>query len=572
MAEIICPQCGTRNPSDRQVCQSCQANLRLEDIQDTSDNDMPVDLEDNHSTSDSGLEEGLAEEPTERHPLKEQTDELGDEDTEDPVAESKSEAEETTSKELQSGDSIPDWLIRLADDETVDEKATTPEHSTEGDEGTQPGSSDSETEFSDWFIGGEANDFETSGEHDEINEEIASKDIETGLEPADLPDWLEAMRPVESVAPPLPLSNETDEPLESGGPLAGIWGVLRSGSGSDHESGPQGSSMVLHVSDNHRVHANLLKKMVEEEQTQPFDSAKKDSPQHHLRWIIALILFVTIIWSIITDTNEQNPVSVNLPPEVLSVYNLINNLPVGSRVLVAFEYEPGLSPELDAAAAPLVDHLLLQGTYLTLVTTSPIGPLLAERFMISTQSSHSITADFHYVNLGFIPASTAGLISFSQNPSRTLPFTINSDPAWGNADRETLPPLQGIRNVSDFALVVVIVDQPDVARAWIEQVLPYLQVGARSTPLIMVSSAQSEPLIRPYYEAIPRQVQGLVTGLPGGISYASLTDRDGLPWDYWEPFGKGLVVAALLITIGGIGAALINLYPRRRSDEGEETE
>jgi hypothetical protein len=71
----------------------------------------------------------------------------------------------------------------------------------------------------------------------------------------------------------------------------------------------------------------------------------------------------------------------------------------------------------------------------------------------------------------------------------------------------------------------------------------------------MIISAQAEPMVLPYYQASPRQVQGLVTGLRGSAAYARLTGRSGLSSAYWEAFSAGLVVAVLLISISG----LINL-------------
>jgi hypothetical protein len=60
--------------------------------------------------------------------------------------------------------------------------------------------------------------------------------------------------------------------------------------------------------------------------------------------------------------------------------------------------------------------------------------------------------------------------------------------------------------------------------------------------------------------------------LKGGISYASLTRRDSQSFDYWESFGTGLIVAALLITVGGVITVYINLFTRQKPDEGEELE
>jgi hypothetical protein len=123
--------------------------------------------------------------------------------------------------------------------------------------------------------------------------------------------------------------------------------------------------------------------------------------------------------------------------------------------------------------------------------------------------------------------------------------------------------LQNVQGVGNFALVVVITENPDTARYWIEQVQPALL----STPMVMVLSAQAEPLVRPYYEAIPRQIQGMVTGLAGGAAYEHLMPRDGLARRYWDAYSTGIVAVGLLILLGGIFNAFLR-YTRRKQ-EGE---
>ena len=350
MIDFICPKCGTRNPPNQEVCQYCQASL--------------------------------AYETTEKHPEGEFPSDSAESNNEPQTIE-----EESSSDEIQSADSLPDWLRLLADEEINKQAAETPDDFLGGEQEIELGLNSSEGKILDLYSDLRKEDLEIQDEQEEASEPIEAKEDELELEPAELPDWLEAMRPVEFVTPPLPLRDESVEEVERGGPLAGIWGVLPSESEAPGESGQKGTSMVLQVSDNHRINANLLKGLLEDQgETYPLSSKKEDSSQHYLRWIIALALFGAIIWAIINTSHEQNPRSLVAPPEVVSVYDLINSLPAYSRVLVAYEYDPGFSPEMDAAAAPVVDHLLLRGAYLTMVSTSPIGPLLAERFLISTQN------------------------------------------------------------------------------------------------------------------------------------------------------------------------------------------
>ena len=108
----------------------------------------------------------------------------------------------------------------------------------------------------------------------------------------------------------------------------------------------------------------------------------------------------------------------------------------------------------------------------------------------------------------------------------------------------------------------MITDNPDTARAWIEQAEPVLE----PSPLLMVVSAQAEPMIRPYYDS--GQVQGMVTGLAGGAAYENKRGRSGLASEYWDAFSLSLLVATILILIGGlVNASLSSLARNKRKGE-----
>ena len=281
------------------------------------------------------------------------------------------------------------------------------------------------------------------------------------------------------------------------------------------------------------------------------------SSQHLLRMAFALILFVAILWPLVAS-GPVAPIPV-FSPETGAANQLIGQLASQDPVLIAIDYQPGLSGEMDAIAATLFDHLMLRGAYLTLVSTTASGPIQAEHVvaLADQQFGHSYLGAGEYTNLGYIPGGPTGLISFAANPRAMMAYALDDGrPAWENS------PLQSVQNLSDFALVTVITENPETARAWIEQVQPALG----DKPLIMAISAQAEPMVRPYYEAFPKQVQGMVVGLAGSVEYESLMGHPGLAHSYWNSFGIGLLAAILLIFVGG----LINMVPVFRKSGREK--
>jgi len=176
--------------------------------------------------------------------------------------------------------------------------------------------------------------------------------------------------------------------------------------------------------------------------------------------------------------------------------------------------------------------------------------------MHNTQGQHNYQAGQQYVNLGYLAGGPAGVLDFAAEPSVAAPFTVDGQNAW------LLSPLQGIQKLSDFALILILTDDADTGRVWIEQAGP--ELGA--TPMAMVISAQAEPMIRPYYDS--GQIKGLVTGLAGGHAYEQALQRPGLGGKYWNAFGVAMLVAEIMIVVGAIWNAISALRERRAAKEG----
>ena len=386
---------------------------------------------------------------------------------------------------------------------------------------------------------------------------------------SDFFDWRDPERQADDTVPSVPVRDPAQEQVERPGPLDGENGAI-SPEQFLRVQPPSAFSYNLRISGTQHAHADLLDSIVAGEGTAvPVARRKEASTSPLLRWGIATILFISILWPVITN-RQRSPLPL-LPEETGQMNNLIEQLPEEASVLLVFDYDPGFSGELDAAATSVVDHLISRGAYLTLVSTIPVGPVLAERFLSSTVRNNNYVRNIHYVNLGFIPGGPTGLLSFAEDLHHTLPYTLDGEAAWsgdgGPVGRSVFPPLEGIEELSDFNLVVILVDDSFTARSWIEQVQPSLIGEGFHTPMAMVVSAQVEPLVRPYYDADPRQIQGLVTGLRGGAAYEQMTGRETMPGYYWDAFIYGMNAAGLLIIIGALVGIAYTLFGQREKEQ-----
>ena len=385
-------------------------------------------------------------------------------------------------------------------------------------------------------------------------------------EVSELPSWVQAMRPVESVvAEATPDSDETAGVTERTGPLAGINGVLPVGPGIGLLSKPPAYSNKLQATEGQQRYASSLESLINSE-SQPQQVRSIHIASNRLwRWLVSILLILAVSLPLVTNLQISQATGLK-SPEMLGAFSLIGSLPPGAPVLVVFDYEPALSGELEAAATPLMDHLLHQGPRLALISTSPTGPALAERFLTDSSVSPLIAGYNYqpgqqYVDLGYLAGGPSGIQYFASSPVEAAPFTLDGKPAW------QFPPMQGVQKLSDFAAILVLTDNADTGRAWIEQTTS--TIG--STPLLMVISAQAEPMLLPYYDS--GQIKGLVTGLAGGEAYGQTYLRadgqTGPAQHYWNSFSAGILVAESLIVLGALWYAISGWVARRTKPREE---
>ena len=122
------------------------------------------------------------------------------------------------------------------------------------------------------------------------------------IAPAELPSWVQAMRPVESALPVSPASSG-DFSVEAGRPLAGLQNVLPSGPGFQLTSKPKAYSISSNATNEHQTQAALLEQILAAE-TAPVSmkAAFVIMCQRILRWAITVLMFLFVGGIVFTGT------------------------------------------------------------------------------------------------------------------------------------------------------------------------------------------------------------------------------------------------------------------------------
>jgi hypothetical protein len=457
-------------------------------------------------------------------------------------------------------DEVPDWLknirTRKAEESGAGEPAPFMEGEAPAEEEAEPNLAG--TELPDWL----AQIKPEEGGAAPAEATPAAEEGESGLAPAELPGWVQAMRPIETAAPRPPSEAEGEQPVEKAGPLAGLQGILPAEPVGEI-SKPPVFSIKLQVNDRQRVQATLLESLLgaeAEPQTPPAEHAVS-APQRVLRWVIAVLMLAAVFYPVVTGS-QIVPLPQLFPVETVAENDLINALPAGAPVLVAVDYQPALAGEMQASSTAVLESLMERGARLAFISTTPNGPALAQSLLDGVLARNSALQSLYglgsqnVVNMGYLAGGAAGLADFAVRPQETQVYALDMSMAWDH------PALKGVTSLAGFAQVLVITDSADNGRAWVEQVQPVLG----STPMTMVISAQSAPLMLPYYES--GQVKGMVSGMAGGAAFEQIAQRPATARQYWDPFQAGILVATVLIIVGAIVNAGMMLIAERKADHG----
>lgn len=371
---------------------------------------------------------------------------------------------------------------------------------------------------------------------------------EAGLEPAELPGWLEAMRPIEAVAPGR-IGTDEDQRIETSGPLSGFQGILPAEAIITQYSKPSIYSARLQVNEKQRTYANLLEAILQEEkQGRPSTGVKGAVPTIFGRMLLGILLAAAILFVLIGGVNIATPPTL-FAPENVAFFSQIQSLSTSSEqntpILVAIDFEPALAGELSTVTLPVMEDLLQSGKSLAIVSINPAGAILAEELLIGSAAEGQI------LNLGYLPGGVTSIAALASQPALAAPYDRTGAYAWNQ------PPFQSVQKISDFAAILLLTDNTDTSRLWIEQLSPLLD----NTPLLVIASNQAAPMIQPYLQN--GQAAGMLAGLPGLAAYQQLSGRPAnLSSAYLNAYQAGLMLIVVLILLFSLYYLVAQLFKK----------
>lgn len=269
------------------------------------------------------------------------------------------------------------------------------------------------------------------------------------------------------------------------------------------------------------------------------------------RWIYLLIaLGVTV--PLFLNAREEVP----LTPEVQGIYEAIEKLPPGSRVLLACDYDPGTAAEIQPMTVTFLKQALSRRLRVVVVGLWPQGPLQANQALDEALEDPRVARvgveyGVNYVNLGYQAGNEVAIQRMGSDITAVFPRDMHGEPV------EKFPIMQGVHDFSSFAYVMNISSGYPGLVEWVQF------AGDRFHATIGVGvTAVNAPLAYPYF---PKQITGILGGMLGAAAYEQISGFAGKGQTYMLSQSAGHIVVILFIVVGNVAFFLARRRARKAS-------
>jgi hypothetical protein len=244
----------------------------------------------------------------------------------------------------------------------------------------------------------------------------------------------------------------------------------------------------------------------------------RDIDRRYIFLVMALAVGIPIIFRI--------PFPEITTPLVQGVFDKIDSLPAGTKVLLAFDYDPTGEAELQPMANSIVRQLALRKCRLYFIALWPAGQNMIEdtlkNILIPEYPQYIYGSD--YVNLGYKSGNEA-VIKVIQTNLRKL---YTTDTRGTSIDK--IPMMQDLNSLKNFGIIVNISSGYPGLKEWI-------QFGSdpADLPIVGGCTAVQATIMYPYY---PNQLLGILGGIKGAAEY-----DEALKSKYAEQLGQNYTAA-----------------------------
>ena len=274
------------------------------------------------------------------------------------------------------------------------------------------------------------------------------------------------------------------------------------------------------------------------------------------RRIVFLVMGLAVLIPLLVHYTTMIPAS----PIVQNMFDKVESLPPGAKVLISFDYGPSTAPENQPMATSITRHCLEKGLRIYMISLWATGPRQAMELIDEViKPEFPNTKDgVDWVHLGF-KAGGQGLINTLLADFRAM---YTTDVNGVSVDK--IPMMEGVKSLKDLDLIYCIGSGQPGNKEWIQFAGDpgHIPVGGGTTAVMA-------PQLYPYY---PKQTVGLLGGLQGAaeyeaaliVRYPKYKDMSRVASEKMGPQVSAHLVIAAFIILGNV-TFLIERRRRRKA-------
>ena len=253
------------------------------------------------------------------------------------------------------------------------------------------------------------------------------------------------------------------------------------------------------------------------------------------RWIFLIIAAVVIVPLIF-------PVGLPIRPTdtTKNVYDSIEKLPAGSKVLLSVEYSPSTRPENHPMTISILRHLFKNNHKVFITCLCPDGQFMAQDAINQVaKQEFNKTYGVDYVFLGFRPGNEAVVKGIVSNLRKLYTVDVYQKKI------DEIPLMNGINNFKDFDFLFS-------SSAGFPGTIEWVQYASDPTGIPMASGVTSIQVneVMPYVQA--GQMVGVLAGMPGAAEYEALINQKGSATSGMDAQSVAHLVIVLFIILGNV--------------------
>ena len=229
------------------------------------------------------------------------------------------------------------------------------------------------------------------------------------------------------------------------------------------------------------------------------------------RRIIFLLVGLSVLLPLLKPAWFALPIRPKQHSQI--VFNEINKLESGNRVLLSFEYGPSTMPEIHPMSIALLNHLFVKDIKVYAVALWPDGDFMSTDAFAEVADDYGKKYGIDYVNLGYIPGGEAVIKNIASDISSLYPTDIKGKTI------DKIPMMKEVNNVEDFDFVFSLSAGYPGSKEWVQYA-----TDPKGIPMSTGCTSIQVTDIVPYVEN--GQIRGILAGMPGAAEYEELVKTE----------------------------------------------